>query len=127
MVAEWTEEDRQAVTARVRSLADLPGVQAEESSGHVGWSVAGRRFAWLQVDHHGDGRLAVVVKAPPGEQQALVGSAPCYFVPAYLGARGWVGVDLAPDGGADWAEVAALLDQAWRVTAPKRLLAQREC
>ncbi len=123
MAATWTEEDRQAVTARVHSLTDLPGVDREEVNGHTAYAVAGRRFAWLEVDHQGDGRLALVVKAPAGEQQALLGTAPCFFRPAYLGARGWIGVDLAPAAGADWDEVATLLDQAWRTTAPKRLTA----
>ena len=123
MTASWTETDRRTVAERLRDLTALPGVEREEANGHTGYAVAGRRFAWLQVDHHGDGRLALVVKAPPGEQEALVGTAPCWFRPAYLGARGWIGVDLAPEAGADWDEVAALLDQAWRTTAPRRLLA----
>nr|WP_239522343.1 MmcQ/YjbR family DNA-binding protein [Geodermatophilus sabuli] len=107
----------------MRVLTDRPGVDREEANGHTGYAVAGRRFAWLQVDHHGDGRLALVVKAPPGEQEALLGTAPCYSRPGHLGARGWLGVDLSPAAGADWDEVAALLDQAWRTTAPERLTA----
>ncbi|MGY1814547.1 MmcQ/YjbR family DNA-binding protein [Blastococcus sp. SYSU D00820] len=126
MAADWTDEERAAVQARVRALAHLPGVEAEETAGHTGFAVRGRRFAWLQVDHHGDGRLALVVKAPPEEGRALLASRPCWFVPAYLGSRGWVGVDLSPGSGADWDEVAEVLDQAWRGVAPKRLRAERD-
>jgi hypothetical protein len=80
----------------------------------------GKRFAWLLVDHHGDGRLALWVKAPPGEQDALVSSdARRYFVPPYLGPRGWVGVNLDDASRPDWAEVGGLLEQAWRMTATK--------
>ena len=46
---------------------------------------------------------------------------PRFFVPAYLGPKGWLGMDL--DDGSDWAEVAELLDASWRRAAPKRLLA----
>ncbi len=68
------------VSQRVGTLARLPGVELEEANGHTGFSVRGKRFAWLQVDHHhDDGRLALCVKAPPGEQESLVGQSGCYF------------------------------------------------
>ena len=74
--------------------------------------------------HHGDGRLALWVKAPKGEQDALVGAdANRYFVPPYLGPSGWVGVQLDDASDPDWDEVATLLEQAWRMNAGKRLLA----
>ena len=123
MATTWSGEDRDTVYARVRTLARLPGVEVDEANGHLGLTVRGRRFAWLMADHHDDGRLALCVKAPPGEQQALLGRGG-FFVPAYLGSRGWVGVDLAPAAGADWDEVATLVEQAWRMSAPKRLAAE---
>jgi hypothetical protein len=43
-----------------------------------------------------------------------------FFVPPYVGPSGWVGVYL--DGKVDWKEVAELMRDAWRLTAPKRLL-----
>jgi hypothetical protein len=54
--------------ATVRAAAQLPGVQAVETAGHASFSVSGKHFAWLLVDHHGDGRLALHLKAPPGGQ-----------------------------------------------------------
>lgn len=119
----WTGEDRVAVRDRVRRAARYPGVESEESNGHTGFAVRGRRFAWLLVDHRGDGRLARCVKAPPGEQGALVARGGGYFVPSHLGSKGWVGVDLAPGAGADWDEVSALLEQAWRTVASERAVA----
>lgn len=95
-------------------------------NGHTSLSVRGKRFAWLLVDHHDDGRLALCVKAPPGEQQALVATGGCYFVPAYLGSKGWVGIDLDPHSAPDWDEVSLLLKQAWQMVAPKRLVAELE-
>jgi hypothetical protein len=118
----WTDDDRVAVRDRlVRLAADLPGVTVEDGYGHTGFLLRGRRIAWLLVDHHGDGRLALTVKAPPGEQEGLVGTDPDrYFRPAYTGASGWVGVLVDPASHPDWVEVAGLLDQAWRMTAGKR-------
>ena len=121
----WDAAEAARVHARLVDLAgDLPGCEVEDSHGHTGFVVRGKRAAWLLVDHHGDGRLGLWVKAPPGEQQALVGGDPGrYYVPPYMGVHGWVAahVDAAHDP--DWHEVAALLEQAWRLTAGKRAVA----
>ena len=63
---------------------------------------------------------SVTVKASKEAQAALVGSEPETFsVPAYVGQHGWVAVRL------EWVdpeELAELIDEAWRATAPKRLV-----
>ncbi|MFF3566679.1 MmcQ/YjbR family DNA-binding protein [Nocardia jiangxiensis] len=46
-----------------------------------------------------------------------------FYVPAYLGARGWVALDLEA-AEIDWPEVTAILQSAYRLTAPKRLAQQ---
>jgi len=123
-VRTWDDAERDRVRARVGDLvAALPGGHVEDAYGHAGCFVKGKRFAWLLVDHHDDGRLALCVKAPPGEQEALLAQGPGYFVPAYLGPKGWVGVNLDEASNPDWDEVAALLEQAWRLTAGKRATA----
>jgi hypothetical protein len=62
-------------------------------------------------------------KAPPGIQAALVETDPGrYFVPPYVGHRGWVGAWL--DVEVDWSEVEGLIDESYRMTAPKRLVAR---
>lgn len=67
------------------------------------------------------------MKAPRGEQEALVGADPRrYFVPAYLGPRGWVGARADPGSRPDWDEIAALVEQAWRMTAGKRAAAAHD-
>jgi hypothetical protein len=82
-------------------------------------------FAMFLDDHHGDGRVAMWCKAPAGAQEMLVGSDPTrFFVPPYVGHHGWLGVRL--DGTVDWDEVADLVADAHRMTAPKRLLRQME-
>jgi predicted DNA-binding protein (MmcQ/YjbR family) len=113
-----------AVRERVARLCtSLPEV---ESSGdqHVGFTVRGRRFAWFLDDHHGDGRLALNCKGPPGESTRLAEEHPeRFFIPAYLGSRGWIGLWL--DGGAvDWDEVERIVVDAYRLVAPGRLRAQ---
>ena len=76
-------------------------------------------------NHHGNGRPAVWFKAAQGAQSALVGAEPeRYFVPPYWGPSGGVGAWL--DGVADWGALAALLEEAYRVVAPRRLLAGLE-
>ena len=63
---------------------------------------------------------SVTVKASKEAQAALVGSEPETFsVPAYVGQHGWVAVRLER---VDPEELAELIDEAWRATAPKRLV-----
>jgi hypothetical protein len=123
-VGDWSDADRDAVRDRVeRLIAQLPGVEVEDASGHRGYAVRGRRFAWFLVDHHGDDRLTLSMRAPPGVQESLVtGRSDAYFVPSYVGSRGWVAADLDPKGPCDWDELGMLLEQAWRMTAPRRLV-----
>lgn len=67
------------------------------------------------------GRWSMWCKAPPGVQQPLVESDPVrFFVPPYVGQHGWVGVYLDVDR--DWDEIADLVDDSYRMTAPKRLV-----
>ncbi len=77
----------------------------------------------LWEDHHGDGELAIWCAAPPGVQAELVETEPeRFFVPPYVGHRGWIGVRL--NGKVDWDEVDAILEDAYRITAPKTLVKQ---
>ena len=103
----------------------LPEAEATTRTGqHYAFEVRGKKFGYYTVDHHGDGRAALNLKAAPGVQQALVGAEPeRFFVPAYLGPRGWLGLDLdaAP---IEWAEVTHFLTDAYRLTAPKTLAAR---
>ena len=128
MTYAWSEEDRLEARERlVAQVGKLPEAGFEDSHGHTGLICRGKRFGWLVVDHHGDGRLALWVKAPREEQRALVAGDPArYFVPPYVGPSGWVGVLLDPASNPDWDEVAALVEQAWRMSATKRAIAAHD-
>jgi predicted DNA-binding protein (MmcQ/YjbR family) len=98
----------------------LPEATAEGER-HIAFRVRRRTFASYLDDHHGDGRLALNCKVPPGDMQALVGLDPRrFFAPAYLAGRGWIGVRV--DGReVDWEEIAHFVLVSYRLTAPKRL------
>ncbi len=77
--------------------------------------------------HHGGGREGVWIKAVAVNQELLLRAAPDrFYKPPYVGASGWIGVFLdGRDAPVDWAEVKELLEDAWRLTASKKLLAAR--
>jgi hypothetical protein len=53
----------------------------------------------------------------------LVTEAPDRFsVPAYVGYRGWLGVHL--DRNLDWDDVAGIVEDAYRLVAPRKLVAE---
>lgn len=79
----------------------------------------GRQFAAFVDNHHGDGRLALWLRAAPGVQEALIEEdAEAYFRPPYVGPSGWVGVRL--DRGLAWETVAALVEEAHALGSPRR-------
>jgi predicted DNA-binding protein (MmcQ/YjbR family) len=78
-------------------------------------------FAMFSTDHR-DGRMSMWCKAPPGAQEALVGSDPKrFFSPPYVGHKGWIGVRF--EGAVDWDEVAEMAAESYGMTAPKKLRA----
>jgi hypothetical protein len=91
---------------------------------HLSFRVRKKVFAYYLFDHHGDGVISLCCKAGPGEQGRLVEEDPRrFFVPAYLGPRGWVGVRLDMPR-VDWGEIAYLVQTSYRMTAPRNLAAQ---
>jgi hypothetical protein len=112
-----------AAVSRLREIClALPGASERVSHGEVSFFV-GRQFVALDDHHHGADRLAFWCPARPGAQEQLIAEDPeQFFRPPYVGHRGWVGVriDLEPD----WAEVADIVRDGYRLVAPKRLLAQ---
>jgi len=93
---------------------------------HLAFRVRKKTFAYYLHDHHGDGRIALCCKADPGEQNRIVEEDPRrFFVPPYLGPKGWIGVRLDRSN-VDWGEVAYLVWMAYRLTAPKGLVARLE-
>lgn len=73
-------------------------------------------------NHHDDGHIAVWVPVPPGMQEMLIETQPeTFYYPAYVGVRGWIGIELAEISDED---LEFYIDQAWQIIAPKRLLKQ---
>jgi hypothetical protein len=109
------------VAAKVRSIClGLPEVTEKPSHGAPAF-FAGKQLAIVWANgHHGNGFPHLWCAAPAGAQAELVASGAPFFVPPYVGHRGWVGVRL--DGRPDWAEVAELLEDAYRTVAPARLV-----
>jgi predicted DNA-binding protein (MmcQ/YjbR family) len=98
----------------------LPEATELETWGDPTFRVRAKIFA---MPKRGDGRFSVWCKAPAGLQTILVGSDPVhFFVPPYVGHKGWIGLRL--DVEVDWDEVHELIEQSYRLTAPKRLAAQ---
>lgn len=100
----------------------LPETDERPSRGSPNFRVAGKTFAILSINHHGDGKIALWLNAPPGAQALHTAREPgCYFVPPYVGPRGWLGVEL--DRGLGWDAIAERLLEAYRHVAPARLAA----
>jgi hypothetical protein len=107
---------------RVRVLClGFPETDERPSHGMPTFFVRGKKaFVNYADNHHGDGRLALWCNAPPGTQDFLVRADPRrYFVPPYVGTRGWLGVRLDVD--VDWDELASIIEDAYRMAAPKGL------
>jgi predicted DNA-binding protein (MmcQ/YjbR family) len=99
----------------------LPEAVEKPFGGHdtPGFRVRDKFFA---MGSEGDGRASVWCKAPPGAQEVLVGADPAtFYVPPYIGHKGWIGVRLG--SGTDWNVVEDLVRDSYRLTAPKRLAA----
>jgi hypothetical protein len=109
-------------TLRKLCLA-LPEVTERISHGEPTWFVRGKKTLVMYADHHHDDRLAFVCAAPDGAQEMRVGTEPeRFFRPPYVGNRGWLGVYL--DVPVDWDEIADIVADAYRIVAPKRLVAE---
>jgi predicted DNA-binding protein (MmcQ/YjbR family) len=106
----------------VKTVRALPEAEATIVSGdHIRLEVRGKRFGWFLVNHHGDGRIALNVKAAPGLNKSLTQRYPDrYHLPKYTNHHGWIGLWL--DGPiVDWEEVSSLIAAAYRLAAPKSL------
>ena len=99
-----------------RAALSLPEAEERETWGHPTFRVRDKMFATLS-----DAGRPAVVKTTKDEQIALVAATPETFgVPSYVGRHGWVSIQLAT---VDPVELRELLVEAWRLTAPKRLVA----
>lgn len=109
---------------RLRELClALPEVTERLSHGEPTWFIRGKKSFVMYADRHHDDRVAFWCPAPPGVQEEMVEAEPArFFRPPYVGPSGWLGVYL--DVTVDWDEIDAIVRDAYRKVAPKRLAAQ---
>jgi phosphoribosylglycinamide formyltransferase-1 len=125
MLAEYVgrERDPAWLTGKVRERA-LALPESDEISSHgmpCFGVVKGKKFAYVSLDHHGDGKTALLVKiSGPDEQAQLIDMDPeRYYRPAYFG-DGWIAIRLDL-GDTDWEAIAERLLASWSMVAPRRL------
>jgi hypothetical protein len=109
------------ISAAVREVClSFPEAEEVPSRGSPDFRVGGKTFATYVVNHHGDGHIALWMHAPPGAQELYTEAEPeYYFVPPYVGPKGWLGVHL--DRGLDWRTIAERVREAYVKVAPQRL------
>ena len=115
--------ERQRILTSLRKIAlALPETSERLSHGAPTFFVREKRsFVMVLTDHHGDGRFAIWCAAPPGLQAMLVEADPeRFFVPPYVGHRGWLGMRL--DHALDWDELAGIVEDAYAEVAPPKLV-----
>jgi hypothetical protein len=112
----------QALEAIREICLGLPETSERLSHGAPTFFVRGKRsFATVWDNHHDDGRFALICAAPAGMQTALVEADPeRFYVPPFVGHRGWIGVRL--DGGFDRDEIAGIAEDAFAEVAPPKLV-----
>jgi predicted DNA-binding protein (MmcQ/YjbR family) len=108
------------VIERLRGIClALPDAFEQETWDDPTFRVRAKIFAMVR---RRDGRVSMWCKARPGAQEILVQADPeRFFVPPYVGPKGWIGVRL--DEAVAWDELAELVTESYRMIAPKRMAA----
>jgi predicted DNA-binding protein (MmcQ/YjbR family) len=122
MLPHWTISPEKLERLRGICLA-LPDASEKLAWGDPTWRVRDRIFAMQKGNHEG-GRPSLWLKGASGAQEALVGARPSvFFVPPYVGNKGWVGIYLDA-ASVEWDVVADLIVESWRLIAGPRLSAR---
>jgi predicted DNA-binding protein (MmcQ/YjbR family) len=121
-MATRTREDK-----RLRQLSavclSLPEAERTLCGAHADFRVHGKIFAYFLRNHGGDGITAACFKSKLGQHVEHVKRAPeRFYLPNYLGRRGWVGVRL-DHGEIDWQEISELAAVSYNLVAPKTMRA----
>jgi predicted DNA-binding protein (MmcQ/YjbR family) len=111
--------------ARLTEIAlKLPETTRKTHGSHAQFLVRKKTFAYFLDNHHGDGIVAITGKVLPGDNKALAEAQPRrFYLPAYIGSRGWVALRLDV-GKVDWSEVEELLKGSYALLAPRKLAEQ---
>ncbi len=119
----YREDD--PLLARVRGIAlALPGAKEKISHGTPSFytvKIFAQYGAAIKGDHDSWALRRSLVFLPDDQERPALEEDPRIHVPAYVGAYGWLALDLTA-GEPDWDEVRELLDASYRNTAPARLI-----
>jgi hypothetical protein len=113
----------------VRRIAlTLPEVNERLSHGAPCFFIQNRRpLCYYHDNHRGDGRVTLWFPVGPGVQEEMVAAEPKRFFKPPTSSAGtfenWVGLFL-DTAELDWREIAGILEESFRRTAPKRLVAE---
>ena len=117
-----SQEDERLVRLTKICLG-FPRAEREIMGLHAGFKVKKKIFAYFLNDHHRDGIVGVVCKVLPGDNAALIKADPKrFYMPAYVGPRGWVGLRLDV-GRVNWGEVKELAKGSYQLVVGKTLAA----
>jgi hypothetical protein len=110
-----------------RIVLSLPEVNSRPSHGALCFFVQDKRpVCYYHDNHRGDGRVSLWCPTSPDLQEALVAAEPQRFFKPPTSAAGtfkdWLGVFLDTQD-VDWAAIASILEDAYRMVAPKKLIA----
>jgi len=122
LTSQQVSQSAQRRTRLVKICEALPEVVVEAAGeSHLAFRIRKRIFGYYSFDHHGDGMIAFMCKSSLSEQRRLVkGDPESFFVPAYLGSKGWVAIRLDLDE-VDWDTVSDLARRAYQDLAPRKL------
>lgn len=109
-------------TRIIKICESFPEVVSEvDGDQHIAFRIRKKVFAYYLFDHHGDGMIAFTCKSSLSEQRRLIKDDPnSFFVPAYLGSKGWVAIRLDLDE-VDWETIEGLARRAYQDTPPRKL------
>ena len=124
LTAKQIAQSAQRRDRMIEACLKLPEVSHEiVGAEHIAFRVRKKIFAYYLFDHHDDGIIAFCCKSSLSEQRRLIREdAESFFVPAYLGAKGWIAIRLDLDE-VDWETVSELARRAFQSIAPRKLAA----
>ena len=111
-----TRSDPDPIERLRRISLGFPEAVEKETWGHPTFRVKDKIFVGCGYDD--DGIATASMKS--SEQEALLEMGRPFFYPAYVGSTGWIGLFL--DEIRDWGEVEELVEDSYRLIAPKRLV-----
>lgn len=117
-------DDDDPVLARLKKIClALPGADVKVSHGRPSFftkKIFAGYGAVLKGDHDSGRYDQALVFMPASDELAALQQDDRFFTPAYWGPYGWIGLDLSSKP--DWDEVAELVEDSYRLTAPKKLI-----